>query len=96
MDRREIKDIVKDTFEERFPGVQIERLSVKRSLDDDGDEILQIVVVLAGRGSQLNREGLVGFVRHLRTNLMQEDISGFPLLSFVNSSEARKLKLESV
>lgn len=96
MDRKEIKDIIKDTLEERFPEIQIEKISVRHDFDDDGNNILNIIIVLSGKKVELDRERLVGLVRHLKTNLTQQAVNGFPLLSFVKSNEARKLKLESV
>lgn len=96
MDMGEIKDIVRATVEERFPGVQIEDIWVKEREDDDDDAFVEIVVVIEKPRSELDREELVGFIRHLKTNLMKKEIKKFPLLSFVNSNEARKLKREFV
>ena len=90
---REAENIVRTVFEEQFPNTNVDRVIARSDLDSDGDRVLRIYVVLNGDGAQLDRQTLVGFVRHLKSRLTDE---AFPLLSFVARNEADKLKLEAV
>ena len=91
-----LETLVRDALAERFPDADIDRVIIRPDLDSDGDKVLRITVVLEGHAGNLNREKLVGFVRHLKSRLATAECDEFPLLSFVERNEARKLKLESV
>ena len=89
---RDLEEIVKGLLSERFPRARIDDVIVRSDVDDDGDKILRIMVVLDANGSSLDRDRLVGFVRHLKPRLAEANSTEFPLLSFVSKKEASKLK----
>ena len=90
-----LENIVKSVLAERFPDASVERVVVRPDTDHDGDKILLITVVLSSRVDQLDRDNLVGFVRHLRPRLPEENADEFPHVRFVSASEAKILKLEA-
>ena len=91
MSSRNLESIVETLLKERFPSAAINRVVVKSDTDDDGDKILRITVVLDAPSATLDRDNLLGFVRHLKPRLAEANFPEFPLLSFVSKNEARKL-----
>lgn len=95
IERTNVEEIIRDALQERFPNAAVNRVISRAGIDDDGDSILEITVVLEDSGTRLDRGRLVGFVRHLRSQLCAADHDEFPVLSFVARSEADKLKFEA-
>lgn len=87
--------IVEKTFRDRFPGAIVSRVIVQPRVDDDGDRVLDVFIVFDERGPPLDRARLVGFVRHLRSRLLEVGREEFPIPSFIPRNEADKLKLEA-
>jgi hypothetical protein len=90
---RDLEGIVERLLIERFPGAGVDRVLVYSDTDSDGDSVLKITVVLSTAPAVLQKEGLVSFVRHLKSKLNEVDVSQFPILSFVSKTEANKLRL---
>ena len=95
MDNFKLKAIVRTLLTERFPEANVSDVIIQPDMDGDGDKILRITVVLASRPELLDRDNLVGFVRHLRPRLATVNENDFPLVSFVSVREAGKLKREA-
>ena len=90
MSDRRLETIVMGLLSERFPHAKIDRVIIKSDVDDEGDKILRITVVLEASSSVLDKGNLLGFVRHLKPRLAAANSEEFPLLSFVSKYEARK------
>ena len=91
MSNKSLENIVEKLLKERFPSAAIDCVVVTLDTDDDGDKILRITVVLDAPSATLDRDNLVGFVRHLKPRLAEANVAEFPLLNFVSKNEARKL-----
>ncbi|MGH7100824.1 MAG: hypothetical protein ACRD22_21640 [Terriglobia bacterium] len=94
MNIRNRQEIVEEVLREQFPGARVHRVLVESDLDSDSDPVLRITVVLEGTPEDLARNRLVGFVRHLKSRLIQADVEEFPLVSFVAKDEAGALSIE--
>lgn len=90
-----LETIVRELLTEMFPDAYVDKVVVKSTFDSDGDPVLDITVVLEEGRSPLDKEKLLGFVRHLKTRLLAAKCKEFPLLSFVSRREANRLKIES-
>jgi len=64
--------------------------------DADGDAVLRVTIVFEGKPEALDREKLVGLVRHMRSQLIDTlNSEAFPILSFMSKNEAKTLHLEA-
>lgn len=90
--REVLEDKIKEVLEEVFPGTEIRRVLSKSMLDNDGDPILRIFVVLGDSEKELDPKAQLGLIRKLRTRLGYDE---FPVVSFYSSAEAKKLNLEA-
>jgi hypothetical protein len=95
MGKLDVRTIVRETVEEQFPNVGIVDVVVRPDIDSDGEDVLRITVVLEDRKRDLDQNRLVGFVRHLRSNLAKVDQHAFPFMTFLSESDAKKRKLEA-
>ncbi|MGH7067583.1 MAG: hypothetical protein ACREFO_05135 [Acetobacteraceae bacterium] len=93
MDTRGLQAIIEEVVKERFPGTRVHEVLVEPDLDNDDDPVLRITVVLESTPEDLARDRLVGFVRHLKSRLLEAEIEEFPLVSFVSKKEAGALGL---
>jgi len=94
-----IKDIIEAVIRERLSSDVVHKVVVTSDEDADGDAVLRVAVVLEGKHSDLDREKMVGLVRHLRSKLEDSedrDAQAFPILSFMSKNEAKSLHLEAV
>ncbi len=94
MDLIALQSLVDGALREQFPGAAVSQVIVDPDLDSDGASILRITVVLEDVSRLRSSHALVGFVRHLRARLAEADHDEFPLVSFVDRSEAKKLRRE--
>lgn len=95
-----VEEAVKRVFSAEFPHAQIDNVFATPGTDSDGDKVLNILIIFAGEPKSLDRDGLVGFARHLKSALATRDSDDlaskttFPMLSFITKKEADKLNLE--
>ncbi len=94
MSGREVNEIVEAVVRERFSSNAIQSVEVSNDIDDEGDTILRIVVVLNGNLSSIDNPRILGLVRHIRSELGGADESGFPIVDFVSSFDAAKMRRE--
>ena len=66
----DIEAIVKSVVSERFPGGKIERISVRRDVDYDGDPGRSIQMVIQ-TGEVIDSKKASGSARHLRSKLAE-------------------------
>lgn len=95
MQARTVENVVRSVLTDRFPDAKVAKIAIRSDVDNDGDDILRVIVVLEGVPSQLDKKALVGFVRHLRSRLEEVNHEEFPILSFISKSEAKNLDLET-
>jgi hypothetical protein len=95
MDLIALESLVDRALRDQFPEAAVSQVIVDPDLDSDGASILRITVVLDDVNPLLGSHALVSFVRYLRARLAEADRDEFPLLSFVDRVEAKKLRRES-
>lgn len=92
----EIEGLISRIVAQQLSGAAVETVSVRQEIDDDGDDILRIVIVLDRKPSVADQAKMLGLVRHLRSGLAEAASRSFPLLSFVSKQDARtKLAFEA-
>ncbi len=90
-----LKATIKEVLMELFPDAPIEDVFPNPMVDDDGDPILRIFVVLGNTKEKLDPKARLGLIRKLRTRLAEIGHDEFPVVSFYSSDEARKLRFET-
>jgi hypothetical protein len=95
-----IKDLIEAVIRERLSSAAIHKVVVTSDEDADGDAVLRVAVILEGKHSDLDRDKVVGLIRHLRSKLGDSEdhaaAHAFPILSFMSKNEAKSLRLETV
>lgn len=92
----EIETIVRDALQAQLPKTTVERVVVVPDVDNDGDKVLRVVIVFAGETREIDPDGMLKFIRSLRSRLVDADYDEYPSVSFVASNEADKIPLEAV
>lgn len=90
-----LSEVVERVVKERFSDAVINSVEIKMDVDSDGDPVLLVTVVFDANNELLNKNRMVGLVRHLRSELGNVNFDGFPLVSFISRKEAEKLRLET-
>ena len=85
-----IRKLIESTVRDRFGTEAIDSVRVTEDVDDEGDHLYRVTVVLAGEGL-LDAQKTAGLVRHLRHGLRRLQADSFPLVSFVSKSDATSL-----
>lgn len=86
-----ITDIVAATVREQLAPCAVE-LHVTGGTDEDGDDILNVIVVIQ-RGCEPDTRRMLGLVRHLRSRLQEAANEAFPIVSFISRRDADKAGL---
>jgi hypothetical protein len=89
MEAGELKQLFQDIISRRLPSVEIIDIKVKRDVDTDGDEVLDVTVIFEAP-ADLDPQRVVGLVRHLRPYLQERGERAFPVMSFVSQKEAKR------
>ena len=92
--KKSATDIIEQVLKERLSGVDW-ALSVKPSLDQDGDRILLITVIIDGDWRLLDSKETIGLARRVLPKLNEIGEDGFPIFSFVAKSELERVKAET-
>ena len=91
----ELKDrvttIVRDTLTEDFGDeFTFEPVAVVEDIDeftDDEQEYIEIIIVFDGDPGRLDPDWTSGFIRHIRSQLIEADAPQIPIPSFIEKSE---------
>ncbi|WP_143004454.1 hypothetical protein [Meinhardsimonia xiamenensis] len=83
----DLLETVKPVVEAELAPVKVSRVSISEDVDDEGDRIFRIVVVLESDRRKLDPKKVVGLARHLREPLARIHRTGFPVFSFVTQDE---------
>ena len=92
---KKIETIVRSVLESRFGDVDIDSVIVEPDVDEDGEDILRVKVVLGGRFKQLDPEKSSSIIRHLRPKIAEIGEYAFPIISFISKSELGNSKPEA-
>ena len=87
-DHAEIEELISKLVHERFAKAEVVSVNIKKDFDHDGDEILLVEVVFSNPNHKSLVELALGFLSHLRTNLVDNGINAFPVMSYVSEQEA--------
>ncbi|MBX5452803.1 MAG: hypothetical protein K6U10_02570 [Acidobacteriia bacterium] len=90
MKRERVEDLVEAVIKEKFPSARVAKVIVKPDVGEDGDEILRIYVAFEDVSKAMDRNALVGLIRHLKTRLVSANHDEFPLLSFISKADIKK------
>lgn len=94
LDNEALSELVGKIVKRQFTEAVIHSVNVKSDVDSDGDDVLRVTIVFETSGKTLDRNKMVGLVRHLRSELTDMESDSFPLISFVSKKEAKKFRLE--
>jgi hypothetical protein len=87
MDDGELQKAIEQRVRKQFKDCVIEDVIVKRAFDADGDDIVDVVVVLSERE---HVTGVSSFASKLWADLCRKNL-GFPILSFRTVAENARL-----
>lgn len=90
----DVSAIVEAVVRERFSHDSIQSVEVAPDIDDEGDAILRITVVLNGELNPGDKLKILGLVRHIRSELYANNKNVFPMVDFVSSVDAVKMRRE--
>jgi len=93
----EVKSAITTIVKERFSDAKITSVTVAAGEASDGDPILNVYVVFEPEKGKETLDGakMSGLPRRIMGKLSELDMDVFPLVSFVSSKDAKKLKLEA-
>jgi hypothetical protein len=89
----DVKSIVMERLGRNFHNVKIVDVLVHADLDEDGDRVLVIDIVIEGMPEKQDKLAMSGAVRHIRPELVSAGEDAFPLISFISESDARAARL---
>lgn len=88
-----LKGTIKEVLKELFRDAPIEDVLLESYVDDEGDKILRIYVILTHMKKDLDREALFHMVGRLMEALEERGRDEFPVVSFFTRADAKRLKL---
>lgn len=94
-DLESIKNLVKKLVRREVDDLQLVDVRVNSDEDSDGNALIKIDVIFAGSPDDLNPRKLASMLRHLRTELSEQDELAFPLLSFISQKDLTQRKRAS-
>lgn len=91
-----IEGIVRDVIREQFGDVRITGIEATPGRDEDDERVWYVKVIMEKSETKRIEAGKVsGIVRHLLPRMATVDDFGFPILSFIASSELGKRSPEA-
>ena len=90
----DVSTIVEAVVRERFSHNSIQSVQVAQDVDDEGDAILRIMIFLNGALNSGDKSKILGLVRHIRSELYAANQDVFPIVDFVSSVDAVKMRRE--
>ncbi len=90
--RQPVIDAIERVVREQLSDAVVDRVTVQEDIDHDGDEILRVFVIFdAGKGRP-DPNRTVSMVRHVRERLHEVKEDRFPIISYVSTSDAKRMK----
>ena len=86
---RAIESAIMDILSGEFHGVELLRVSVTEDVDFDGDDILKVDVVFAGKPKDINPSYMTGAIRNVLPKLSEMEVLAFPMMSFISEKDAQ-------
>ena len=93
MSEDEVLQVIESTVRDQLAPSEVS-VRVSRGIDDDGDNILNVMVIIEAKTAP-DRGKMLGLVRHIRSNLQDATSAGFPLVRFISKRDAAKLDFEA-
>ena len=91
----QVAEAIRELVVKRY-GDRVEcRVEVRPDTDGEGDNVLRVTIMLEPI-SAFRDDVPVGFVRQVRNRLAAQDITDFPIISYVSKKDFGKRKLAAV
>lgn len=87
-------EIIERVVRDQFSSGLIGSVKVNDEFDEDGGRVLKIVIVLNKDFSSDDKKKILGLTRHIRSELYSINTTDFPVIDFVSSNDAAKMKRE--
>jgi hypothetical protein len=87
-----LEEIVSTVVKERIDSVDVHSVTVTPQEDTDGDPILVVTVVLSSDLSKFESRKLLGLARHVRSKIVEQSESAFPIFRFMSKSDSERLR----
>lgn len=94
-DRHTLEAAVRDVLDARFPDSTFSDLRLRLDRDDDGEELVFIDVIMAGKGGSLDPHRTAGLARHLIARFESIGETAFPVVSFIAESDLGRSRTEA-
>jgi hypothetical protein len=94
MSGRNVTEIIERVVRDQFSSGLIRSVEVNDKFDEDGGRVLKIVIVLNKDFNNEDKKRILGLTRHIRSELYNIKMTDFPVIDFVSSNDAAKMKRE--
>lgn len=94
-DSEMVEAVVRKALRASFPKVKVVDVTVQSDEDDDGENVVNIMVVIQAKKADLDPKAIPAFVRKVIEALKEEKEDRFPLFNFVSKSDLGKMKSEA-
>jgi hypothetical protein len=88
---QQLKDVVKQALNQDFANIKILDVRIRKDVDADGDDILLVDVLFAGKPKAMAQHVSSAF-RDVKKDLEELGENAFPVMSFIAQSEMRAKK----
>jgi len=95
-DTEKMRDVIEKVVTEQFLNLRIVEVNVKPETNDDGDLNYWVRVIFDAKAKWPETRIRVGLTRHIRAEMEEKGIDGFPITTFVADSEYGSTKAETV
>ncbi len=89
--KEDIQNVIENTIREQLSDAVIDRITVQEDIDHDGDEILRVLVIFDAEKGGHDSNKTVSMVRHVREKLHELKEDRFPIISYVSTSDAKRM-----
>ena len=87
----DIQKVIENTIREQLSDTLIDSVRVQEDIDHDGDEILRVFVIFDDEKGRPDPNKTVSMVRHVREKLHGVKEDRFPIISYVSTSDAKRI-----
>jgi hypothetical protein len=89
-----VRDIVQSIVSQRLRDIRIVSVAVRPDVDQDGDDVYFVDIVVDAGGRRLDPRETTGLIRRIRPEMAAIGETGFPVLSFIAESEMNRSRGE--
>jgi len=96
-DTKEMRDVIETVVTEQFRNLRIVEVNIEPEIDeDDGGLYYWVKVIFDAKAKWPETRIRVSLTGHIRDEMEERGIDGFPITSFIPDSEYRRPKAEAV